>query len=321
MATFSTETFRLPKVSIVIASYNSESQSYLRRCLDSIRNQDYRGEIELIVVDGGSSDASVPLSMSFGAKIINNPEITELGFNGGKNLGFKNSTGELIAMVDADNILMGPDYLTRMTEPFLEDKEISMTLPMPYVPSPTECTSICRYFCFMERKLFESVMVHGSYGDRWVKIKPSKVVVSNGAIIRRSVLERIGGFDYDTEVGFRMINSGFGYFAIVTSAERFHLEMMRFRDVWKKYKRRVINQVQEADNKKVSQFDIDNKKKHPLMFFSEEFLNPFKIVSNENKKYIPITFSLFLLKNILGIYYICYSHKYRKRQMKELYPA
>ena len=134
METAPTGPIQLPSISIVVASYNSESQSYLRRCLESIKCQEYNGEVEIIVVDGGSSDESLAVSLSYGAKIVHNPNVTELGFAGGKNLGINHSTGEFVAIVDADNILMSSHYLTKMIQPFLEDSEISMTVPMPYIP-------------------------------------------------------------------------------------------------------------------------------------------------------------------------------------------
>ncbi len=310
MVTIPAGSFHLPKISIVIASYNSESRSYLRRCLESIKNQEYNGEVETIVVDGGSTDESVAVSLSYGARVIHNLNVTELGFAGGKNLGINHSTGEFIAIVDADNILMSSHYLTKMIQPFLEDNGISMTLPMPYIPLISgECTDLCRYFCFMEKALWESIMNSGSPRGSWVKVLPSEIVVSNGAIIRRSILKKIGGWDYDTEVGFRLIENGFGSFGIVNSAERFHIEMLSFGDVWRKYKRRILNQVEEKKQKKVSQSKIDEGIRNPLLFLKKVLLLPFKNIPQENKKYYTITLTLFFIKLFLGLYYIVVSHK------------
>ena len=302
--------FHLPKISIVVASYNSESRSYLRRCLESIKKQEYSGEVELIVVDGGSTDESVAVSLSYGARIINNPNVTELGFAGGKNLGINHSTGEFVAIVDADNILMSSHYLTKMIQPFLEDDEISMTVPMPYIPLLSgECTDLCRYFCLMEKALWESLMNSGASRGSWVKFLPSEIVVSNGAIIRRSILKKIGGWDYDTEVGFRLIENGFGAFGIVSSAERFHIEMLNFGDVWRKYKRRILNQIEEKKQKKVSQSKIDEEIRNPLFLLKKELLLPLKNLPQGYKKYYTIALTIFFIKLLLGLHYIVLSHK------------
>lgn len=301
----------LPSITIIVASYNSESQSYLRRCLESIKCQKYNGELEIIVVDGGSTDESIAISLSYGAKVVHNPKITELGFSGGKNLGINHASGEFVAIVDADNILMTPHYLTKMIQPFLEDNEISMTVPMPYIPrQPRECSDLCRYFCLMEKALWESLTDSGVSRGSWIKFRPSEIVVSNGAIIRRSILKGIGGWDYDTEVGFRLIKNGFGAFGIVISVERFHIEMLNFGDVWKKYKRRILNQIEERQQKKISQNKIDEEIKNPLIFIRKELLFPLKVVSKGYKKYYLIAITLFLIKLFFGFYYIVLSHKF-----------
>ena len=310
METAPTGPIQLPSISIVVASYNSESQSYLRRCLESIKCQVYNGEVEIIVVDGGSSDESLAVSLSYGAKIVHNPNVTELGFAGGKNLGINHSTGEFVAIVDADNILMSSHYLTKMIQPFLEDSEISMTVPMPYVPLRSkECTDLCLYFCLKEKAIWESLTSSGVSRGSWVKFLPSEIVVSNGAIIRRSILKKIGGWDYDTEVGFRLIENGFGAFGIVTSVERVHIEMLNFEDVWRKYKRRILNQIEEKKQKKVSQSKIDEEIRNPLLLLKMELLLPLKNIHKGNKRYYTITFMLFLTKIVLGLYYIVLSRK------------
>ncbi|MHB8359080.1 MAG: glycosyltransferase family 2 protein [Thermoplasmataceae archaeon] len=313
--------FNLPKISVIVASFNSQSRSFLGRCLESIKNQEYKGEVELIVVDGGSTDESVSISLSLGAKVIHNPQVTELGFNGGKNLGIKNSTGEFIAIVDADNILIGKDYLEKMIRPFLEDEEISMTVPLPYMPSASDCTMICRYFCLIERKLWQAMMESGYTNESWVKVNPSKIVVSNGAIIRRSVLNHIGGWDYDTEVGYRLINGGFGTFGIVNSAERLHIEMIHLIDVWKKFKRRIINQIEDRDAKIVSQKVINYYKEKPLEFIREEFLTPLKNITNGYKRFFPMVLAVFCTKLALGLYYIVLYHKSKIKSNRHGFPA
>ena len=306
---------KYPKVSVIVASYNSESRSELKRCLESVKCQDYKGELEILVLDGGSIDKSVEISISLGARVINNSMVTELGFNGGKNLGVSNASGELIAIVDADNILMNSDYLTQMVQPFMDDEQVSMTVPMPYVPFPKESTDLCRYFCFMERRLWEDLASFGIAVGSWIKFSPLEIVVSNGALIRRSTLNKIGGWDYDTEVGYRLIKNGFNIFGLVKSAERFHIEILNYEDVWRKYKRRIFNQIEERNHKKISQTKIDNQIRNPFLFLRNELLRPFKSIPKKNKKYYYITIRLFLIKVILGLQYIFISRKYTSRNL------
>ena len=51
--------------SIIIPIYNSED--YLRRCIESCRNQTFR-DIEIILVNDGSTDASEAICQDFAKK-------------------------------------------------------------------------------------------------------------------------------------------------------------------------------------------------------------------------------------------------------------
>ena len=53
-----------PKVSIIVAAYNS--QQTIEECLKSILALDYpEGSIEVIVMDGGSKDATVKIAEKY----------------------------------------------------------------------------------------------------------------------------------------------------------------------------------------------------------------------------------------------------------------
>ena len=119
---------KLPTVSIVIPTYNSERT--VGMCLKSIRNQNYpKNKIEIIIADAGSSDKTKEIAKRYEVnKIIDNPLKTG---EAGKAVGIKHTSGEIIALIDSDNILPSKDWLKRMVEPF-EDREITGTEPLYY---------------------------------------------------------------------------------------------------------------------------------------------------------------------------------------------
>ena len=294
----SNESLHLPMISIIIASLNSESQSYLRRCLESIRNQDYTGEIELIIADGGSTDQSISLSLSFGAKVISNPQVTELGFEGGKNLGIKHSTGEFILLIDADNILIEKNYIQKMLEPFLADSSVSMTIPIPYVPRKKEAPSLVRFFAAMELTLWREKSKNGIAKKSWLNFSAKSIIVPNGALMRRMFLEKAGGWDYDTEVGRRLIDNGFSNFALV-NVHRYHIEMRSYLEVYKKFKRRMINQIKEKNNKPTVQGEMINTIHHPAYYLRNRIYLPLLLLLKEHDllylQTFPVSFIEFLL--------------------------
>ncbi|MDP8901377.1 MAG: glycosyltransferase [Actinomycetota bacterium] len=88
---------RWPPVSVVICAYNAEAT--LDECLEHTCKLDYPN-LEILVVDDGSSDATVELALRHPrAKLIS---IEHAGLSIARNEGFRNATGDLIAYLDSD---------------------------------------------------------------------------------------------------------------------------------------------------------------------------------------------------------------------------
>jgi len=86
-------------VSVIIPNYNYAE--YLRESIDSALNQDYQ-EIEIIVVDDGSTDGSREILRSYGTQ-IRVIEIENSGAPTARNFGLMNAQGCYIAYLDADD--------------------------------------------------------------------------------------------------------------------------------------------------------------------------------------------------------------------------
>lgn len=89
------------KVSIVIPAYNEEK--YIGQTLQSI-NKLVKGdfETEVLVIDPHSTDKTVEIAKSFGAKVIEIPH-KNIGYARAK--GIKAATGEIIVFTDADTLV------------------------------------------------------------------------------------------------------------------------------------------------------------------------------------------------------------------------
>lgn len=91
-----------PLVSILINNYNYGI--FLSEAIDSALNQEYQN-IEVIVVDDGSTDNSYEIIQRYGERII--PVLKE---NGGQasafNAGFQRSEGDIICFLDSDDIYL-----------------------------------------------------------------------------------------------------------------------------------------------------------------------------------------------------------------------
>ncbi|EDX86091.1 glycosyl transferase, group 2 family protein [Synechococcus sp. PCC 7335] len=90
-----------PLVSIIINNYNYEK--FLRDAIDSALNQSY-DNVEVIVVDDGSTDTSRDIIRSYGDRLI--PLFQENAKQGAAfNNGFAHSKGDIILFLDSDDYL------------------------------------------------------------------------------------------------------------------------------------------------------------------------------------------------------------------------
>jgi glycosyltransferase involved in cell wall biosynthesis len=101
---------RAPLVSIVVPNFNYER--YLDIALDSALGQTYP-EMEVIVVDDGSTDGSRRVIESYGDRVR-----AVFKANGGQtstcNAGFAAAHGDVVLFLDADDVLLSPTSIERM---------------------------------------------------------------------------------------------------------------------------------------------------------------------------------------------------------------
>jgi glycosyltransferase involved in cell wall biosynthesis len=105
----------------------------LEACLASIRAQDFPEGLEILMVDAGSDDRTLQLAHEYDVEqVLDNPLKTG---ESGKARGLRFAKGEILAFVDSDNVLVGSDWLRRMTAPF-DDSQIvsSEALRWEYAP-------------------------------------------------------------------------------------------------------------------------------------------------------------------------------------------
>ena len=102
----------MPLVSIIVPVYNA--QSHLSRCLESICGQEYKN-LELIVINDGSKDKSLPVCEEFRKKDsrILLVDKANSGVSDTRNLGLKLASGKYVEFVDSDDYL-DPDFTERL---------------------------------------------------------------------------------------------------------------------------------------------------------------------------------------------------------------
>jgi glycosyltransferase involved in cell wall biosynthesis len=97
------------RVSVIIPAHNA--RAVLAETLDSVIAQTY-GKWEVIVADDCSSDGTGELACGYHPRVscIRSPR--NLGIGGARNLALTRASGELVALLDADDLWL-PEYLER----------------------------------------------------------------------------------------------------------------------------------------------------------------------------------------------------------------
>jgi len=92
----------MKKISIIVPIYNEEEN--LRKCIESLINQTYK-ELEIILINDGSTDKSKEIIESFKDKRIVAIHKKNTGISDTRNTGIDKSTGDYIMFVDSDDYL------------------------------------------------------------------------------------------------------------------------------------------------------------------------------------------------------------------------
>ncbi len=103
-------------VSIIVPVYNSEKT--IAECIKSLKNQNYRGNFEIIVVDDGSIDNTAKIAEKNGAIVFRQKNA---GPAKARNLGAQKAKGEIFLFTDADCI-SEKNWISEMVKPFSDSK-------------------------------------------------------------------------------------------------------------------------------------------------------------------------------------------------------
>jgi len=176
---------RDPLVSAIIPTYNRAS--FISDAVDSVLKQTY-ANVEVIVVDDGSTDATLEQLTKYGSRIR---VVTQdnRGPAGARNRGIAMSSGELIAFLDSDDLWL----------PSKIDRQVAL---LQRVGQSVPCC-LCNITMRWRNKEFTSFEVawlnppleEGLWLNVDDVLATRFVLFNQGIIVRRPVLERLGGFD------------------------------------------------------------------------------------------------------------------------------
>ena len=169
-----------PIVSVIIPALNAAE--WIGETLQSVLMQSFR-EIEVIVVDGGSTDGTQSITKAFGKSV---KLICKLhsGKSASRNAGIYAAQGEYIAFIDADDLWL-PEKLELQLQMFSSDPNLGWVYSDGYL---------------FEGKATNNIMTFGSLshlhsGDILCPLLLNDFIPSPTPVIRRKIIDKIGYFD------------------------------------------------------------------------------------------------------------------------------
>ena len=158
--------------SIVIRAYNEEK--HIGRLLEGIRQQTLK-DVEMILVDSGSTDSTISIAESFAARIVRIPS-DEFTFGRSLNFGVRAARREFVVIASAHVYPVYPDWLESLLRPF-EEEDVALTYGKQRGPETAQ---------FSEQQIY-----HQWYPDS-SKPRQSTAFCNNAnAAIRKTLWEKI----------------------------------------------------------------------------------------------------------------------------------
>jgi glycosyltransferase involved in cell wall biosynthesis len=237
-------------VSFAVPVLNEESR--IGRCLSSIRAQEYpRSRVEILVLDGGSTDNTVAEALEYGATVSDNPDrLSEFGLK----RAMLESRSDLVVVFAADNEIPEPTWLVRMASLFEHEGELAAA--WCDISASCDDPPISRYQTmiksdpltyFANRNLsgylegaevVESEVVSACF----FRVDPSKPIPwgANGLVYRRKCIQehwRVPGYLGDNDAFQTMVASGKNLVAYVPDISIYHHSVTSLKEWRKKFAR------------------------------------------------------------------------------------
>ncbi|UJH91746.1 glycosyltransferase family 2 protein [Antarcticibacterium sp. 1MA-6-2] len=115
-------------ISVIIPTYNREK--LIGEAIKSVLDQDYNGNVEIVISDDGSTDNTVEVVSSFGSNVtfLHKPvDCLSQGASGARNRGILKASQPYICFLDSDDLYL-PGHLKKMVSALEAKSEFSFAI-------------------------------------------------------------------------------------------------------------------------------------------------------------------------------------------------
>lgn len=192
-------------MAVVVPNWNGVSQ--LRKCLEALEGQTLRDEMEVWVVDNGSSDGSVPLVTEFSwVKLIRNDD--NRGFAAACNQAIRASEPPFVALLTND-VVVAPDWLERLLEVMDQRPELGSCTSKVLDQGDHRIVDNCGHVLYADGLTRGRGRLEADDG-RFDRLEEVFCPSGCACLLRREMLDDVGLFDEDffaycedADLGFR----------------------------------------------------------------------------------------------------------------------
>ncbi len=172
-------------VSVVIPTYNRAE--YISETIASVYNQDYTGEIEIIVVDDGSIDGTAALLEELQSTIPSLKVIRtkNSGVSSARNTGMSEAKGDFIQFLDSDDLIAPNKF--RLQAKLLEKNQDCDFCYCTVASFKDDTSQISKIFLGSDKK-HKEILPAFLHSTQWTTHAP---------LYRRSACEEIGDWNQD----------------------------------------------------------------------------------------------------------------------------
>jgi glycosyltransferase involved in cell wall biosynthesis len=140
------------KISIITVCYNAEA--HLKRCIESVLQQDYNN-VEYVIVDGASKDNTVAIVESYGGRISKFVSEPDNGIYDAMNKGLALATGDVVGILNADDMYADSTVLSQIMSEFKSDSELQAVCTDVGIYKDSELNKLYRYYKASAFKLWQ----------------------------------------------------------------------------------------------------------------------------------------------------------------------
>ena len=212
---FSFQDVEQMKITLITACYNSAET--IGTAIESVLSQ--KGvDVEYIVVDGGSKDGTVDIIKEYADKTLNSQLLTpnftfrwlsesDKGMYDAINKSIKMATGDIVGILNADDVLATDDTLARIAAAFQPSKQTTHHSPTPSLLDSSTIDCVYADIRFVREgesveALRKAKSVRYCSAAKWRPwmFRFAAMVPHPSFYVRRECFERLGGYSLDYRI-------------------------------------------------------------------------------------------------------------------------